>query len=88
LQTEDNGNTTVNMKKEIRRKRETSNNHRSLQMQQKSTNHSMDKDDKLTKEKVIKDIRQKEREHELLKVNPEDTLNEEERRTNPLCLEE
>jgi hypothetical protein len=41
-------------------------------MQQECTNHSTDKDDKLTKEKVIKDIQQKEREHELLKVNPED----------------
>jgi hypothetical protein len=60
------------MKKEIKRKIETSNNHRSHQMQQECTNHSTDKDDKLTKEKVIKDIQQKEREHELLKVNPED----------------
>ena len=75
------------MKKEIKRKRETSNNHRSHQVQQESY-HPIDKNDKLTQEKVIKDTRQKEREHELLKVNPEDILEEEERRTNPLCLEE
>lgn len=76
------------MKKEIKRKRETSNNHKSHQVQQESSHHPIDKNDKFTQEKVIKDIRQKEREHELLKVNPEDILEEEERRTNPLCLEE
>jgi hypothetical protein len=75
------------MKKEIKGKRENLNNHRYNQKQQKSNHHhSIDNDDKLTKEKVIKDIRQKEREHELLKVNPEDILNEE-KRTNPICIE-
>lgn len=50
------------MKKKIKRKRETSNNHRS-QVQQENSHHPIDKNDKLTQEKVIKDIRLKEREH-------------------------
>jgi hypothetical protein len=56
-------------------------------VQQEHT-QSIDKGDKHIQEIVIRDILQKEREFGLSKVNPEDILNEEVKRTNPICLEE
>jgi hypothetical protein len=77
----------VNMKKRTGRKRDTSNKYDSHQVQQEHT-QSIDKGDKHIQEIVARDILQKEREFGLSKVNPEDILNEEVKRTNPICLEE
>lgn len=52
------------------------------------SNHNSQQEGKLSEQNLVRNAWQKQRESEQLRVNPEEILEEEEKRTNPICIEE
>jgi hypothetical protein len=59
-----------------------------FEQQHKSNQNTQQEEDKASEENLVRETWQKQRESEQLKVNPEEILEEEEKRTNPICIEE
>jgi hypothetical protein len=60
----------------------------STNKQHKSNRNTQQEEDNASEENLVREAWQKQRESEQLKVNPEEILKEEEKRTNPICVEE